>query len=329
MIDHKRRHERLVDTMLSNRGYNIAEMTAGDKDTAHREIRSQIARSAYDKWLASNLNRAESFSERSKRGIRNIAIKHLCSDTSEYSDDELFEIGCALMHDESHGERVKQGIRAKHPDIKSEYKRRVYARAAHTLNIPIDELTPADVGRWQRVDVGFYNHNPLEWKRTHIINHMHVVPKSDEDVERLYSEYASSRYKRATLECISNGWKTTKKGWYAFASGAHMFYRSSWEEVVFKLLDELEQARIIAGVFVPKRIAYSFQGINRFYYPDVGWTLLEGKSYVAEIKPRMHVASEVNSAKIAAGVKTHGSMFVVMTEDIVFNECELRRVING
>lgn len=158
----------------------------------------------------------------------------------------------------------------------------------------------------------------IEWKKKHFINMgLNVSDLSDSHIDIMYSEYLSNRFKLS--DCLSNGYKTTLKGWYTFFNkDIVFFYRSSWELRVLQVLDELIK-NYDFQVNVPERIRYNFK-YNRNYYPDIEILNNSGTKYVLEIKPKRKLSDPINIAKIEMAKKCLGDNFKVLTEDLIFSE---------
>ena len=90
-----------------------------------------------------------------------------------------------------------------------------------------------------------------------------------------------------------NGFKT---GWFdSEKMSKKIFYRSSYEERAYKILDNDEN--ILSYISEPFRIPYSFNGSYHNYIPDLLIIDSSGKSTVVEIKPSYMQEDEQVAAK--------------------------------
>jgi hypothetical protein len=133
----------------------------------------------------------------------------------------------------------------------------------------------------------FRSHDKIQWKLKQLLNTgIQIFDFSNENIERLYSEYLSRRFKRSSIESEKNGCPCTEKGWYVMTNSENrFFYRSFWEKKVFEALDLLLGEGKISNVIDPERISYDFDGSRWHYYPDTSFICAKGQKVVLEIKP--------------------------------------------
>lgn len=326
------RYKKYLKTILINNGYAIENISYDEMKKIYHDIKSEITKRAYDKWLQSCLKRNDSFSSRAKMSYTARAIKFLQINNMSYdhlSDIELTSLGWHLMNDKAeHGKKIKKGIHAKHADIEQEYRRRFYLCVAKHFNKQIDEITKSDISYYVKYIRKLYIKDTIEWKRKHVIKAFNVNPDSIEEIEKLYSLYLSQRFKRASLECKTNGWSRTQKDWYSFKNcKLNFFYRSSWEKVVCELLDDLLEHNLILDVFIPEYIEYYFDNKLRRYYPDIGVITNNDKKIIFEIKPKEHTLLALNQAKFMYAKQTYNDLFIILTEDEIFNADRLKEIL--
>jgi len=242
---------------------------------------------------------------------------------------------------EGHGGKVKKGRLRKHREkYKEAYRNGLIKTALNYLNYKnsnIEDYNEKEINiilKKYYKDIKFYNHDCISWKKTHLINanilNIDDVKKtSDKSINRLYSEYISKRFKRRSLEVENNGYKRTKKGWYEFKNiDKNLFYRSSWEEYIFSIIDNLIKEKHIIEVGNPDRIRYFFEGKYRYYYPDVK-IRTNYKELTIEIKPYRKLKEKMNKKKIKESKKQLGSSFLVLTEKEIFSDNIVTIILKG
>ncbi len=312
-------------TTLKNLGIQFSEGDVEHIQNEYSHVCSERTKRAYGKWLASNLMRKETFSERSSRGLRNRG-RRLASDR-ELTDDEALVFGKLSLGGEAHGQAIKFGLLKKHGSddaVSASYKHRALKSVAKALGIAVDALTRDEIRAYYKA-IGFFNNDVHAWKRKQAEKHT-GEPVDDNDVNRVYSEYLSERFKQAQLEVVTNGYLKSKKGWYEFTSHPNaLFYRSSWELKVFEVLDELCGSGRVTAIRAPTRIQYVFEGRTRHYYPDVAWTTEHG-DWVGEVKPYEKLNDPLVVAKSSAARDALGDAFVVITENELMNLKEFLHV---
>jgi len=296
--------------MARSAGIPFVEGDLESVRAAYSKLQSIKTKKAYPKWLASNLNKEESFSDRGLKGLLNRGRRIGGESTS---DEEAYEIGIASLGGPEKGESIRKGISNRfgsEESVKEEFRRRKMAVVAAHLGK--DTVSVEDYRMYHR-EIGFYNKNVFSWKKTQV-ERVAGHPVSDGDVDKLYSEYMSDRHCRSLLEVTNNGYLRSKKGWYDFLSHPNkQFYRSSWELKVLVALDEMFLSGRVNRVFTPDRIPYTFECKRRHYYPDVGWETKEGV-WVGEIKPIFKISEPQNVAKFTAARSLLGDKFVILTE---------------
>jgi hypothetical protein len=301
-----------MKTTLKNAGYVVDDNVENIR-SEYSKYCSLKTKQSYKKWYASNMKLDESFSVRAKKGMINSG-KRLFG--NELSDEHALELFKKSLGGTKQSEAIKVGLLNKFGTkeaISLEYAKRKKNVIASNLGKQIDDVTLVDLREYHR-KIGFFNKNVFNWKKKQAEKFIGKL-LDDKDVENVYSEYLSDRFKRTSLECITNGWTNTKKGWYPFISHDNkMFYRSSWELSVFEILDELYASGVVQNIKSPNRIGFVYMGSHRHYYPDVEWTLSNGQCYICEIKPMCKVHEPINIAKFEAARNLYHESFVIVTE---------------
>lgn len=274
----------------------------------------------------SKITRARRFLENN-----NISCSHL-------SDEEVvIQWKSEFNRISNHSEKIRSGREKKHPDPitrKMADKERVVKGSCKILGIKYT----ADLTDHEKQEItkkayqNFRVKDTRTWKIKHIIKNsaVDVTCLSNSDIDKLYSEYVSFRFSRASLECDRNGYTKSVKGWYDTSNqnGDRFFYRSSWEKIVFEALDVLLGEGKIKYIKNPDRIQYDLDGVKRHYYPDASYVSLSDRTIVLEIKPKRKIDEHVNSAKIKEAKKILGECFQVLTEDEIFEGELLKKLEN-
>lgn len=260
-------------------------------------------------------------------------------------------ISCSALNDEEiisrwklefnrlsgHGEKIKLGRERKYPDSttrKMADKERVVKGSCKIIGIQYrNDFTDQEKREiTKKAYQNFRVKDTKSWKIKHITRNSStdVTNLSNDDIEKLYSEYVSMRFSRTSLESTRNGYLKTSKGWYDMTNqpGDRFFYRSSWEKFVFEALDVLVGEKKIQYVKNPDRIEYELDGVKRHYYPDASYVNLSGKNIVLEIKPKRKLDERVNSEKIKKASSLLGECFQVLTEDVIFEGELLKKLEN-
>lgn len=249
-------------------------------------------------------------------------------DTSEMSVSTLLaEFKRLFSIHAGHGEKIKIGREKKRPDPEDRKKsdqERVVKGACNMLGIKFDPDMSLILRKeiTKRAFARFRSHSKKEWKLKHLLNiGMQVLDVSEENIDRLYTEYLSRRFKKSSIETEKNGYSCTEKGWYVMTSSTdRFFYRSSWEKKVFEALDLLLGEGKILDVIEPERVPYSFDNIKRHYYPDACFINSKGQKIVLEIKPLEKCADPINSEKFCAAKSIPEISFHILTEVEIFQK---------
>ena len=98
-----------------------------------------------------------------------------------------------------------------------------------------------------------------------------------------------------------------------------MFYRSSWELYVYKILDKLLKNKHIKYVDVPQKIEYVHE-YKRHYFPDIMVEYNDGDFKIIEIKPKSKLLLEMNINKFKYAFEKFKNKFIILTEHDIFND---------
>lgn len=239
----------------------------------------------------------------------------------------------------NHGDKIKNGrlnIFGTQDKVKENARKIVLELACKHSNLSLENTLSMSKQEITKIlnkflkHKNFSNSDPIKWKKTHLINAgiIDVDFESDLLINKYYSEYLSKRCSSNILKYTNSGYKRSKKGWYNFLNlESKYFYRSSWELEVLVVLDNLIKEKLVLNVFEPNRIEYSFDNINRHYYPDIGFKLLNSKEYILEIKPKSKLLDALNIAKFNAAYKNVLN-FKIITEDDIFGD-KLKEILLG
>lgn len=255
-----------------------------------------------------------------------------CGNVSEERINDLFKKHFNEIS--KHGEKVSKGLKLKYQDVSDEFRRRYNLGFENFLEKSVDDYDNIDKKqkamwktKWNKQHV--MKGSTLEWKKTHLRNLKieNVDQMSDNEINLKYSEYLSERFKGLT-DSLHNGYTTTKKGWYKFKNiDKQLFFRSSWEEKVYEAIDSLILTGDIIDVGVPDRIEY-FMDYKRHYYPDIKYTLKDGREIVCEVKPLSKLDKDVNRLKIEEAHKRY-DCFIVLTEKEIFGNNLHENILKG
>lgn len=288
----------------------------------YSDIRAASTKKSYSKWKASMDKKETTFSDRAKAGMIEWSIKNGATCTEE----ELLEYARANMKGKEHGSKCKQGIHAIHDDITSEYNRRMKLKIARYYDISTTSVDQEKISKYYR-DIKFGNQNTLEWKRAHLDDSCRdALP---EEVEKLYSEYLSDRFKSSMLQ-YQNGYLRTTREWYQFENiDRKLFCRSSWEIEFCKICDMFLREGIIKDISTPDRVKYFRSDISqwRHYYPDFKVETVNG-TFIIEIKPFFKCNDQQNLDKFSRAKEIYHDSFVIVTEYELKLE-KLKKLYNG
>lgn len=229
-----------------------------------------------------------------------------------------------------HGQKIRNGQLKKHgcaDAVKAANRERVIKACCKKLGFPYRDNFSEDERRaiTGRAFANFKVKDTVSWKLKHILRHFSIDDLDNlnsEKIDALYSEYASQRFKRASIESVMNGYTRSEKGWYEMSNQRQemFFYRSSWEKKVFEALDHMVGMRIISSVCTPERIEYIHENIRRHYYPDAAYVRLDGKIIVLEVKPCKKISDPSNTIKLEAAKRALGDRFHILTEFEIFGD---------
>lgn len=279
-----------------------------------------------------------------KRRKRNFLIKNNIRSKDEIEvldDDAISKLFLENFNTiTKHGEKIENACRAIYSDeeIKT-YKQQ--GKKTQILNIANEQLNckydlfediPLDIKQICekiRADATFRKNGIIGWKKNHLINlgYNECELASEKNINDLYSGYISKRMN--LRDDASAGWKHTKKGFYVFKNiNKKIFFRSSWEEVVFKIIDDLCFLGLVQDVYSPMRIEYVLDDVIRHYYPDIELILYDNTVLTIEIKPKNRIYDIVNIAKFKAAIK-YFKNFIILTEDEIFHEKIYETILKG
>lgn len=311
----------------------MSNITKKSTEKKHKTITEKYG-SLHDFYVASGLK-----SEEAK--INSFLIKNnIISDLKSISKEQKRELYNKFFNKiTQHGNKIKKGrikIFGTQDKFKENAKKVSLEMACkHSGIILCDTL---DMTKEEIVKIyskylkfkKFSNMDPIKWKKTHLINAgiIDSSVKSEELINKYYSEYLSKRCSSKILKYTNNGYKKSKKGWYSFINlDLKYFYRSSWELEVLTTLDILIKEKLIKKIFEPNRIKYSIDNVDRHYYPDIGIILSNSKEFILEIKPKSKLLENINIAKFNAARKTNIN-FKILTEDDIFSN-NLKEILLG
>lgn len=224
----------------------------------------------------------------------------------------------------NHSEKIKKSL-SRFKDIKSEFRRRASLSALRYFKLDENVLYTKQfiselITKYKNA-IGFFVKDTNEWKISHLKNiGVYIDGMNRHEVSKAYSKYISDRYNSRSLEVENNGYKRTKKGWYAFENiDSKMFYMSSWEKDVMIFLDSMISEYGITNICCPKRIKYEFGDNIKHYYPDIS-IFCDDKEYVLEIKPSRKVSEEQNKSKFVGAQKQIANFFIVTEKEIYDND---------
>jgi len=278
---------------------------------------------------------ASKISKMKKFLINNDIIKN--NDVSKETLEKLYKEYFNKI--DKHGNKIKNGKLAKYGSKENVYKSYIVGgikKACNYYNIDYEEVklydeeTISEIMKKYRSDIKFKNHNPIEWKKKHLINlGINIDNINDKKIEILYSEHMSERFKHQYLTNKNSGYKKSKKGWFKFTNtNKDYFYRSSWELNILKIIDDMIIKKEIIKVFEPDRIKYFFDDRSRYYYPDIGYELNDGRKIILEIKPYRKTFEPINLEKIKVARSVLDN-FVVLTENEIFSDNITKILLNG
>ena len=256
----------------------------------------------------------------------------IISELDVISDEEMYILFVKYYNKISnHGKKVINGKKLKHKteeELKLSYKNGILKQISKFYNVDYDNMHNLNEEQISNLikkyfrDIKFYNSDPIKWKLTHLKNLKLINEDNYDDniINKLYSEYLSKRFSTNSLHVINNGYKKTKKGWYKFSNiNLEFFYRSSWEEIVLKKLDNLILQKLVTNIFEPKRVQYCCENLNRNYFPDIGYVLNNNLEVILEIKPLKKLSEDLNKEKIKA-LRGTNYMINILTENEIFSD---------
>jgi hypothetical protein len=157
--------------------------------------------------LASKITRAKKF-----LGEMNVDVQTM------NEDQLLLEFKKAFSARSGHGHKIKLGRETKYPDPADRKKadqERVLKGACKMLGVTFESSMAVDVKKeiTKNDFANFRSHDKLQWKLKQLLNTgIQIFDFSNENIERLYSEYLSRRFKRSSIESEKNGYPCTEKG---------------------------------------------------------------------------------------------------------------------
>jgi len=102
---------------------------------------------------------------------------------------------------------------------------------------------------------------------------------------------------------------------------ASLFYKSSWEKIMYEKLEKDEN--VIIYIPEPFPIRYTNEdSMSKDYYPDI-LIIYKDKRELVEIKPKSLLSWKINKIKIKAAKQycvKHGLIFRIITEDDLFEK---------
>ena len=326
-------------TFIKNRIENVdfENMRKKEIDNLFHKLKSDSVKKSQRKRVKTIKNKGKNeFSRMTKLGSKNRKISFLINNNiinknDIISNDEINNLFKLFFNSiTNHGKKIKDGLYKKYgQNISKEFQRRYKKAFINFLKKKNIELKSLSIKEYKNELLEFnrkhrYN-DVLQWKKTHIINHMNF---SNEDVEKMtkneicknYSQYLCDRMKLVTN--IYNGYRRTKKGYYIFKNiNKKIFYRSSWEELFLKIIDKLILKNKIDDIKTPDYIRYTYEGINRKYYPDFE-IIFKNNFKIIEIKPFSKVKYDINQAKFKSAIMKLKDNFIVLTEEKIFSDLE-------
>lgn len=130
-------------------------------------------------------------------------------------------------------------------------------------------------------------------------------------------EWSNSYFKSTTNGVLKKS--HFKRGWiYLSKSSKEVYYMSSWEEEIYKILDNDPDVKVVSNS--PDRIPYysHIDEKDHVYIPDIYVELVDGRKFILEVKPRYQLLLDEVKLKISAGLKFYSESEVtykVVTED--------------
>ena len=326
----------LQKTYLINKGIDINNLTIQD-------IKTIYSNEKIKETTISNKKRIKTINKKYKGGFSSIVISgfknkkinfllknNIIEKNNTYSDDYIdYQYKKYFNIINKHSDKIKKGIIEKNGH---NYKEILYQNILNyykkwlidnMVNVEIDNLSPPDLIK--EFYKYFINNKSIKrWKLSNILNNTNIINNlknsnfEDLNVDVLYSEYLSNRIKNL-VDNTHNGYKRTKKGWYIYKNiDNEMFYRSSWELYIYKILDELLSEKQIKYVDIPDRVEY-FYDFKRHYFPDIVIKYNDDDFRIIEIKPKNKLILEMNINKFKRAVEKYNYKFIILTEDDIFD----------
>lgn len=306
-----------------------------DKDNLY-EVYSKTLSEMYrftDQSYRKNMN----YKENGLKGKKTKHLKFLLDNNilnsktiKEMTDSDVEELFLKYFNIISkHGEKIKEGLLKKHnskENVSNEYRRRFDVAFKNFIEGKGYDISNISTENFSLLKKEFDSKHQiicdtLTWKKSHLKNRMVSVDNlSNDDVSKLYSEYLSDR-RKVLSESIHNGYRRIMKGWYTFKyiENKKIFYRSSWELIVLRTLDNLIDEKKIIDVNVPKRVEYEFENKIRHYFPDVEYVLYDGTIITCEIKPSSKLLDGINVKKFESASQYYDNFYVI-TEHEIFSD---------
>jgi len=320
-------------SFLQKRGYEVENISEEEINKKHSQFLSENYSDSQKKRVDTIKNKGEEeFSRMTKLGNLNKKKKFLVDNdiaSSEAVEEmELFKIDFLYKKFfnkiSQHGEKIKNSIINKNGYLKilsvRESTDKKILKIIEEQGFDIENISPEHFQEERKKFIKEYlkNRSVIEWKRSHFKDEDNIEDLTEDEVNKKFSEYMSNR--NSLIDNVHNGYKHTKKGYYKFMNiDKEMFFRSSWEEFVFKKIDDLIKEQFIIDVGVPDRLEY-FHEFKRHYYPDVYYTKKDGTQIICEIKPKSKLKETINASKISVAKEKYGDKFLVLTENEIFSE---------
>lgn len=137
-----------------------------------------------------------------------------------------------------------------------------------------------------------------------------------------HSKETKEKISKITAERILNKKSFYSKGnYFSTKMNTVLYFRSSWEEKMFKYLDKEEE--VINFVSEPFFIEYILGKQKKHYIPDLYVEYKDGRKILFEIKPKYFFDYKINQIKWAAAQEyclKNNLMFVILSE------CELLKM---
>lgn len=283
---------------------------------------------------------SDSFVKSSKKGkitrMTDFLKKHnlFKEGMSEEEMEELFKENFNVL--DNHGQKIHDGMLKKYGSEKlislnkrNQNKLKVKEIIIEKFNVDWESLSEEEIEKYEKVIYKDFfwknrsNHKEkiLEWKKSNVKNHCEqlsvdcnqIENLTDDEINKLYSEYCSVVKNEFLIDKIGNGWKNSKKGFFEFRNGVGLFYRSSWELEFFKKINQIEYLNDFKN---PKSyLYYNEEGYKKRYFPDIQFSYND-EIVICEIKPLSKVKE--NFIKFSTILEDENVNFKIITEDDIF-----------